>query len=168
MIKFHKVLLIVAVIILCVQSAGAYCFEEAGQRYNISPELLWAIAKVESGFNPAAINKNKNGSYDYGIMQINSGWYKTLGPERWQALGDACTNVHVGAWVLAQCVNSYGYNWEAVGCYNARSKDKRRKYAQKIQQALKDAYEQMNARHSTIKTVSAKRRGQITVAESGL
>ncbi|XP_069936512.1 lysozyme C-like [Cherax quadricarinatus] len=30
------------------------------------------IAQYESGFNTAALNRNKNGSKDYGIFQINS------------------------------------------------------------------------------------------------
>ena len=57
----------------------AFCFEEAGAEYGVSPRLLWAIAKAESGFNPAAMSVNTNGTFDYGVMQINSGWYPILG-----------------------------------------------------------------------------------------
>ncbi|XP_062423681.1 lysozyme C [Rhea pennata] len=32
-------------------------------------------AKFESGFNTAAINRNRDGSSDYGILQINSRWW---------------------------------------------------------------------------------------------
>jgi soluble lytic murein transglycosylase-like protein len=117
-----------------------YCFEEAGKLYNINPTLLWAIAKVESEFNPSAISKNKNGSYDFGVMQINSFWHRTFGDETWNELGDTCTNVQAGAWILAQSIETYGYTWEAVGYYNARSKAKREKYVQKVQKALKEAY----------------------------
>jgi len=64
------------------------CFTEAGNSYNISPLLLWSIAKHESRFNPAAVNRNRNGTYDFGVMQINSSWYGVLGHERWMSLGD--------------------------------------------------------------------------------
>ena len=77
----------------------AYCFAAAGAEYHIAPQLLWTIAKHESGFRADAINRNKNGSYDYGVMQINSTWYKTLGPQRWAQLSDPCFNIRTGAWI---------------------------------------------------------------------
>jgi soluble lytic murein transglycosylase-like protein len=92
---------------------------------------------VESHFNPSAFNCNKNGSFDYGVMQINSWWYKKIGKNLWNDLGNPCTNIKVGAWILAQCIQRYDYNWEAVWCYNAVSKSKRKKYAKKIYDVYK-------------------------------
>lgn len=123
--------LILALALLPVTSWG-FCFQEAGEEYGISPEILFNIASVESGFNPAAVNKNKNGTYDYGLMQINSSWAKTLGPERWMALSDPCTSVKTGAWILSQCLSRYGYTWKGIGCYNSRTPELNRRYAQKI------------------------------------
>ena len=117
----------------------AFCFEEAGAEYGVSPRLLWAIAKAESDFNPAAMSANTNGTFDYGVMQINSGWYPALGRKRWMHLGDACYNVRTGAWILSQCVARHGYTWEAVGCYNASSPGKRARYARKIYRELQKA-----------------------------
>jgi soluble lytic murein transglycosylase-like protein len=119
-------------------SAHAFCFEEAGAIYGVSPQLLWAIAKVESNFDASAINRNANGSHDVGLMQINSWWVERglLSPTLWRALGDPCTNVKVGAWILAQCFQRYGLSWEAVGCYNATSPKKRAKYAWKVYSSL--------------------------------
>ncbi|MGO9014194.1 MAG: lytic transglycosylase domain-containing protein [Dissulfurispiraceae bacterium] len=98
--------------------ADDYCFQEAGYMYGVAPEVLWVIAKGESNFNPQIVHWNSNGSYDYGTMQINSCWYITLGKDRWNHLADPCYNIKVGAWILAQCIQRYGYTWEAVGCYN--------------------------------------------------
>lgn len=120
----------------------AFCFEEAGKVYGIHPQLLWSIAKVESNFNPRAINRNYNGTYDFGIMQINSSWYPFLGKEIWSRLGDPCMNIHVGAWVLAQCIQKHGNTWEAVGCYNASSKSKKVSYATKVFDALREGLKQ--------------------------
>ena len=117
--------------------ASAFCFEQAGAEYGVSPRLLWAIADVESGFSPQAVNWNQNGTYDYGLMQINSGWARRLGARVWRSLGDPCTNVKAGAWILAQCVQRYGYTWEAVGCYNASSERKRQEYARKVYAVFK-------------------------------
>jgi len=127
------------VFLLCISvgssnPAAAFCFEEAGNRYGISPQLLYAISKGESSFNPLAINYNTNGTYDYGLMQINSSWepaLRKLGIS-WNNLADPCTNVMVGAWVLSQCIQDYGYTWPAVGCYNSRTPSKRDRYAARV------------------------------------
>ena len=113
-----------------------FCFEEAGNRYGIAPQLLWGIAKHESNLNPQAVNWNSNGSYDYGIMQINSSWAGTFGKQRWQSLSDPCANVMTGAWILRQCIDRYGYGWKAVGCYNSRTPVKRERYARRIAATL--------------------------------
>ena len=77
------------------------CFEQAGARYGIPPALLWSIAAVESGHKPNAINnahRQRTGTYDIGLMQINSSHIDTLSSfgidER--ALHDSCTNLLVG------------------------------------------------------------------------
>ena len=115
-----------------------YCFEEAGKLYDISPSLLWAISKEESGFNTYAINFNRNGTYDYGHMQINSWWANKIGTDVWAYLGDPCQCTKVGAWILAQCIRDHCYTWEAVCCYHAKNKLKRVSYSWKIHEALKN------------------------------
>jgi soluble lytic murein transglycosylase-like protein len=132
-----KCLFAIVLTVLASQYVGAFCFEEAGETYGVSPQLLWAIAKTESNFNPSAINYDRNGSFDYGVMQINSYWYRELGHQRWINLDDACYNVKVGAWILSQCVQRYGYTWRAVGCYNGVSNDTRVQYARRIYRTLK-------------------------------
>lgn len=130
--------LILGMIVGSGGTALAFCFDEAGAMYGISPQLLWAISKGESDFNPAALNRNTNGTYDFGLMQINSSWAPTLHKKGipWDALADPCTNVKVGAWLLAQCVRDYGYSWAAVGCYNSRTPSKRDRYAARIARLL--------------------------------
>jgi hypothetical protein len=130
--KIRTVLLAALLLVTLGTDAFPFCFEEAGQQYSINPQILRAIAKVESNFNPAAINMNTNGTYDFGLMQINSSWAATIGKERWKELGDACTNVKTGAWILSMCMNKYGYTWKAIGCYNSQTPDKRDKYAKMV------------------------------------
>lgn len=127
----RKPLLIVLTSLLTSFSAHAFCFQEAGERYAVSPWLLWAIAKTESSFNPVARHYNPNGSVDVGLMQINSIWADQLGAT-WSHLDDPCTNVMAGAWVLRQCVQVYGYTWQAVGCYHSRTPARRDAYAARI------------------------------------
>lgn len=125
--------------LLLSMSAGAACFDEASRRYRIHPDLLKAISKVESNGNPKAVNhSNKNGSRDIGHMQINSSWLRKLGKYgiTEQSLFDPCINTFVGAWVLANNFRELGYNWTAIGAYNAKSPDKRIIYARKVETAL--------------------------------
>ena len=132
--RFAILILLLGIFAFSTKPADAFCYQEAGTRYGISPTLLYAISKGESSFNPVAINYNTNGSYDYGLMQINSSWEPTLRKLGipWNTLADPCTNVMVGAWVLSQCIQDYGYTWPAVGCYNSRTPSKRDRYAARI------------------------------------
>jgi len=110
------------------------CVKQAAQRYRVDERLIRAIIQVESGGNPSAMNRNANGSEDIGPMQINSSWLPVLsryGIQR-HHLDDPCTNVHVGAWVLAGNIARYGYTWRAVGAYNARSHARRKGYVAKV------------------------------------
>jgi soluble lytic murein transglycosylase-like protein len=65
-------------------------------------------------------------------MQINSAWLKSISVNANDLLGDACLNTMTGAWILRQCIDRHGYSWEAVGCYNAMSRNKKVDYAWKI------------------------------------
>lgn len=125
-------------LILLPLSAHAFCFQEAGQRYAVSPWLLWAIAKAESNLEPSALHHNSNGTIDVGLMQINSIWADQLG-KTWNHLGDPCTNVMAGAWILSQCIQDYGYTWKAVGCYHSRTPTRRDAYAARIAAILERA-----------------------------
>lgn len=126
-------------ILLTIATSAHACWEEAGARYGVNPHLLVAIAKTESGLNPRAINRsNKNGTYDIGLMQINSAWLPTLrkyGIEE-EDLWDPCINIQVGAWVLGGNMSRLGNSWEAVGAYNARNPELRLRYAQKVYRNL--------------------------------
>lgn len=105
-------------------SAQANCWLKAGERYGIEPELLQAIAIVESNGNTAAINKNRNGTFDVGLMQINSshlGALRKFRISQKDLLKDPCQSVMIGAWILAGQIQQFGYTWDAVGAYNAGS-----------------------------------------------
>lgn len=130
-------LLVLAAVVVTGRDALAFCFEEAGEMYGINPLILRSIARVESNFVPEAVNKNNNGTFDIGLMQINTIWKPVLGEQRWKYLGDACYNTKTGAWILATCISRYGYNWKAIGCYNSQTPEKSEAYSRKVFSHLK-------------------------------
>ena len=111
-------------LLLCAPAYAAACWEDAAERYHVPAQLLIAIARVESNLNPHAINRShfhRTGSYDIGLMQINSSNLRSLSRYgiRERDLMDACTNIHIGAWLLARSIEQNGTTWDGVGAYNA-------------------------------------------------
>jgi soluble lytic murein transglycosylase-like protein len=114
------------------------CFNYASFKYNLPPKLIKAVAKVESNINPSAIDYDSNGSYDYGVMQINTIWYPLIKFE-WNNLADPCDNIIFGSWIIKKCAIRYNYNFNrTVTCYhmgagNIRYKEKLdQKYVQRV------------------------------------
>jgi soluble lytic murein transglycosylase-like protein len=101
----------------CHPSDDGYCFESISKISGIPAELLMAISYVESNHTPDAINFNKNGSVDYGHMQINSIWVSLVG-NVYLELNDPCLCTTIGAYILSDCIGRYGYNTDAISCYN--------------------------------------------------
>ena len=130
------------------------CWHEAAARYQVNGTLLQAIARTESAMNPRAVGRNRNGSRDIGLMQVNSAWLPTLATHgiTEQDLFEPCTNIHIGAWILAGNVARLGYTWDAVGAYNAVSPALRHAYVQKVRRHLPDlsAASAPAARHAAI------------------
>ncbi|WP_107311060.1 lytic transglycosylase domain-containing protein [Burkholderia metallica] len=115
------------------------CFTLAGERHGIDPLLLVAIAEIESSMDPNAFNKNRNGTYDVGLMQINSTHLPRLrkaGITKRQLVEEPCTSIDTGASILAGFIERHGYTWNAVGAYNAGSSSNRasarKAYATKV------------------------------------
>lgn len=171
-----------------VGASHATCYESAGARYQLSPALLRAVATVESNHNPAAMNRSHQaatGSYDIGLMQINSRWLPKLeryGITESGLVSDPCLNVQVGAWILSDALRRHGNDWVGVGAYNAACSQlkgeactqARNRYAWKVYRALQTG-DRGGAARSTpaapasprfvVVTLSGARRGSLLVAD---
>ncbi|TDR30277.1 lytic transglycosylase domain-containing protein [Hydromonas duriensis] len=113
-----KHFILVLTICLLPATAHSFCFVQAGQRYGIDAQLLQAVAQTESSLRPNIESRTQ----DIGLMGINRSWLPILRKRFGLTEADVwnpCTNVMVGAWILANEFATKGRNWNAVGAYNA-------------------------------------------------
>jgi hypothetical protein len=89
----------------------AELFQQAGAKYGLSPALLAAVAKVESGYNPAAVSS----AGAQGLMQLMPATARGLGVD---AL-DPAQAVDGAARMLSSDLGRFGSLDLAIAAYNA-------------------------------------------------
>ena len=117
-----------------VSSDIAICIATAAHQYALDPLLLLAVKYVETADRTdTPIRHNKNGSWDIGLMQINTVWKDTLNRHGISAadLEIPCKNIAVGAWILADKIKQKGI-WEGVGSYHSNTPHLSQRYRDKV------------------------------------
>lgn len=103
------------------------CAEDYADHYAVPLAIVEAVAEQEGGA-PGVVAENGNGTVDVGVMQINSVWFEPENPVDLTARGitfervrdEACTNIAVGVWILAQFHERMNHDWgRAIAAYNA-------------------------------------------------
>lgn len=138
------------------QAEHARLFETAAQEVDVPAELTQAIARVESGGSPWALNIEGRGyiyasreealaaareasaagqSFDSGIMQVNNWWLKRYGIPL-EAMFDPAANILLGSWILRQELDQAGDVWTAVARYHSPHAGRGKRYADLVRQAL--------------------------------
>ena len=113
------------------------CINQAALQYHVPATMILSIIKIENGRNGLAV-KNSNGTYDLGVMQINSSWISKLenkGITASQVKYDPCVNVSVGAWILAQGIAN-GEGWKGVGNYHSYTTKHNFVYREKVKKTF--------------------------------
>lgn len=114
--------------------------------FRIEPNLIKAIALVESNLKKDSIGKNRDKknnikSFDYGLMQINQMHIPMLKKrgiikDERDLLDNPCLNIKIGTEILYKHFSHCGMTWQCLGTYNAGfamdNQKKRLQYAQKI------------------------------------
>jgi len=121
-------------------AAAAPCVSAAADYHRVNPWILKAILKVESGFNPSAVNRNANGTVDVGMAQINSIHFTEL--RKWGIapahLMNGCVATYVAAWHLANQIRVHGNTWYGIATYHSASPCQNRRYANLVWNTLTD------------------------------
>ncbi|WP_218073202.1 lytic transglycosylase domain-containing protein [Escherichia coli] len=135
-----------SILITKMSFASSACFNEAGTMFRIEPNLIKAIALVESNLKKDSIGKNRDKknnikSLDYGVMQINQMHIPMLKKrgiikDERDLLDNPCLNIKIGTEILYKHFSRCGMTWQCLGTYNAGfamdNQKKRLQYAQKI------------------------------------
>ncbi len=99
------------------------CINHAAIVYHVPATVILSVIRQERGRNGQVV-RNKNGTYDYGVMQINSLWLPKIakhGYTKEDVQFNACKNVEVGTWILSQSIAEGKTFWHGVGNYNSHT-----------------------------------------------
>lgn len=155
-----RIILIVSIFLACGISQASVSPEilsatkYASQRTGIPEWLILSIAHVESGLNPYAVNvagksyqprtkeeayaiiKNAalaGKSFDVGVMQVNSFWFKKYNIPYHYGL-ELQNSFVMGAEILREEILRNGNNWLSVGYYHSKNINNIYTYYQKLEQ----------------------------------
>ncbi len=110
------------------------CINKAAITYQVPAELIIAVLKTENGRNGMA-KPNKNGTFDYGPMQINTVWLPTLrryGYTKEMLQYNPCLNAWVGTWILGQRIASTPNLFRGIGAYHSYTENENMLYRQRV------------------------------------
>lgn len=114
------------------------CSIKASVKYGVPADILLAISSIENG-KIGKIYKNKDGSFDYGVMQINSIYLKDLElnynkivtPE--EVTNNTCYAFEIASFKIKEHLkNDSGSFLKKIANYHSRTPDLNRNYQTKL------------------------------------
>jgi len=125
---------------LIIHGVPIECINQAAVAYFVPAKIILSVLETEGG-KPGLAKPNKNGTVDYGPMQINSIWLPKIEPygyTRAQIQYDPCVNVMVGTWILSSKIASTIEDkknadyWRGVAGYHSFSPKLNARYQHKV------------------------------------
>ncbi len=119
---------------LLVHDVPIECINQAAITYHVPATLIISVLGVEGG-SVGMASPNKNGTFDYGPMQINTIWLEKIKPygyTREQIQYDPCANVMVGTWILGTNIASTPDFWRGVAGYHSYTIPLNEQYQYKV------------------------------------
>ena len=107
-------------------------YERYGKQYGISPKLLKAIAKVESGEQPGIVGDDGE---SVGLFQIQPKWHAQRLKEG-ETLYDPEVNIRVACEILTELMGKYGTLDEVLTAYNCGHDTGSREYANRVYEEM--------------------------------
>lgn len=104
-------------------------------KYNIDPEILIAIAGVESNYNPKIVNRLGASGLTQVVKRYHRDKIKKVNARGGNIL-DISDNLDIGAEIYSDLYHKYGNHTSALQAYNGSLKDKSRTYSKKVMREL--------------------------------
>jgi hypothetical protein len=132
------------------------CMVATASFYHLPPRVLPSIQAVEGGL-PGTISRNTDGTFDLGVMQVNSRWVPRFAaiarmiPEdtRARLIADPCFNIAAAGAIMRLSLNETGGDLlRAVGIYHSHTPARADAYQIKVLRAAT----RMFARPATVAT----------------
>lgn len=119
---------------LLIHGVPIECINHAAVTYYVPATVIVSVLQTEGG-RPGLAKPNKNGTFDYGPMQVNSIWLKRIAPYGYseqQLRNNPCVNVMVGTWILShEIVEDQDY-WRGIGDYNSHTQQFNQTYQRQV------------------------------------
>jgi hypothetical protein len=119
---------------LLIHDVPVECINQAATTYHVPVTVIISVLRAEGGKNGLA-SKNKDGSYDYGPMQINSRWLEKIAPYGYTTQDlqyRPCVTVAIGTWILSLSIAEGKNIWTGIGNYHSHTSKLNQKYSSKI------------------------------------
>jgi len=110
------------------------CIQDAAIQFHVPIKIIITVLNIERG-QLGALEKNKNGTYDIGPLQINSTWLPTLkkhGISQYDVQWNPCINVKIGTWLLAKAIASEGDLLKGISNYHSHTPYFNHQYSQQV------------------------------------
>jgi len=124
---------------MAINGAPIDCINAAVIAYHVKPTLILSVIQKEGGKNGQAV-KNKDRTFDYGIMQINQRWLPKIaayGYTKEDIQYDPCKNILVGTWIIAMHLSKNIPPWVAIGNYHSKTPSLNKKYRDGVYETYK-------------------------------
>lgn len=126
-----------------VRPTRSMCITGAAKHYGAREDVIRALIRTEGG-TTGEIRRNTNGSFDMGLMQINSIHLSDPGPNGLWRFGiraqdliyNECLNIYIGTWYVQSRILVRGDVWKGIGDYHSRSPSINHDYQLRVYDAL--------------------------------
>src|ERR1700678_2727823 len=119
---------------MMVNSVPVSCINHAAITYHVPVSIILSVMKQEGGKNGQAV-RNKNGTADLGVMQINSVWVPVLaryGYSKDKLQYDPCKNVEAATWLINRSMADGKTAWQGIGNYHSKTPAYNKKYRESV------------------------------------
>ncbi len=119
---------------LIIQSVPITCINRAAIIYSVPATVIISVLKTEGG-QVGLASLNKNGTVDYGPMQVNSVFLKQIAPYGYtqqQIQYNPCINLMVGVWILSREIANGKSYWQGVANYHSHTETLNQSYQQQV------------------------------------